>query len=284
MEKLPVGAAGAAAFAVVAAHLKPVFTLFSLGVTGLDGGFRLILAGLPAPFWIITVALLSWRLQGMRLALFAVLGLLLVLNQGLWQATIDTLSLVLTATLLSLAIAFPLAVAAEEMPWVRRFLDPVLDLVQTMPRFVYLIPAVILLGIDVPPAVFATLTLAVAPPIRIIATGLSEVDPHLVEAARAYGASRWQILAKAKLPLAMAAIMLGVNQCIMMSLSMVVIASLIGASGLGSAILDALSSLDAGEGFVASFAIFVLAVLLDRLTRAGAARLPGGGIALARSA
>jgi ABC-type proline/glycine betaine transport system permease subunit len=124
--------------------------------------------------------------------------------------------------------------------------------------------------------VFATLTLAVVPPVRVIATGLRQVDPHLVEAARAYGATPLQILFKVKMPLAIAAIMLGVNQCIMMSLSMVVIASLIGASGLGSEILAALSSLDAAKGIVASIGIFVLAILLDRITRAMATHLPGG--------
>jgi ABC-type proline/glycine betaine transport system permease subunit len=187
-----------------------------------------------------------------------------------------TLSLVLTSTLIALIIAFPLAILMEESWMVRAALEPALDFVQTMPRFVYLIPAVILLGIDIPPAVFATLTLAVVPPIRLIATGLGEVDGALIEAARSFGASRIQILRKVKLPLAIASIMLGINQCIMMALSMVVIASLIGAAGLGTEILQALSSLDAGQAFVASFGIFVLAVLLDRTTRALAERLPGG--------
>jgi ABC-type proline/glycine betaine transport system permease subunit len=274
--KLPIGDAGARAFDFVAAHFTWLFDAFKATVIALDAAFSGTLLFVPALVWIVVIAALCWRLVGLRLALFAVLSLLLLLNQGLWEQTMVTLSLVLTSTLIALVIALPLGILMAESRLVRAALGPLLDFIQTMPRFVYLIPAVVLLGIDVPPAVFATLTLAVVPPIRVVATGLGQVDPHLVEAARAYGATRFQILRKVKIPLAIAAIMLGVNQCIMMSLSMVVIASLIGAAGLGSEILNALSSLDAGRGVVASIGIFVLAVLLDRITRAAASRLPGG--------
>jgi ABC-type proline/glycine betaine transport system permease subunit len=274
--KLPIGDAGAQAFDFVAAHFTWLFDAFKVTVTALDAAFSGTLLFIPAAVWIVAIAALCWRLVGLRLALFALLSLLLLLNQGLWEQTMVTLSLVLTSTLIALAIALPLGILMAESRLLRAALGPLLDFIQTMPRFVYLIPAVVLLGIDVPPAVFATLTLAVVPPIRVIATGLDQVDPHMIEAARAYGATRFQILRKVKIPLAIAAIMLGVNQCIMMSLSMVVIASLIGAAGLGSEILNALSSLDAGRGVVASIGIFVLAVLLDRITRAVALRLPGG--------
>ena len=274
--KLPVGRLGEEAFNFVAAHFAGLFALFSLVVTAIEAAFRAVLLFVPAPVWIVVVALICWRLVGLRLAAFALGSLFLLLNQGLWGLTMLTLSLVLTSTLIALLIAVPLAILIAENRVVRVISEPILDLIQTMPRFVYLIPAVILLGIDVPPAVFATLTLAVVPPVRVISTGLRQVDPHLVEAVRAYGASPLQVLFKVKMPLAIAAIMLGVNQCIMMSLSMVVIASLIGASGLGSEILEALSSLDAARGIVASIGIFVLAVLLDRITRAMASHLPGG--------
>jgi glycine betaine/proline transport system permease protein len=274
--KLPIGRIGAEAFDFVAANFAGLFALFSLVVTAIEAALRSVLLFVPAAAWIVIVALICWRLVSLRLAVFALGSLLLLLNQGLWQLTMLTLSLVLTSTLIALMLAMPIAVLIAENRMVRAFSEPILDLIQTMPRFVYLIPAVILLGIDVPPAVFATLTLAVVPPVRIIATGLRQVDPHLIEAARAYGATPLQILFKVKIPLAIAAIMLGVNQCIMMSLSMVVIASLIGASGLGSEILGALSSLDAARGIVASIGIFVLAVLLDRITKAKAVQLPGG--------
>jgi glycine betaine/proline transport system permease protein len=274
--KIPIGQIGADAFDFIAANFAGLFTLFSLIVTAIEAAFRAALLFVPAAAWIVIVTFICWRLVGLRLAAFALGALLLLLNQGLWQLTMLTLSLVLTSTLIALMLALPIAILVAENRMVRAFSEPILDLIQTMPRFVYLIPAVILLGIDVPPAVFATLTLAVVPPVRVIATGLRQVDPHLVEAARAYGATPLQILFKVKMPLAIAAIMLGVNQCIMMSLSMVVIASLIGASGLGSEILAALSSLDAARGIVASIGIFVLAILLDRITRAMATHLPGG--------
>lgn len=274
--KLPVGRLGAEAFEFVADHFAGLFQLFSLVVTAMEAALRGILLFVPAEVWIVAVAVICWRVVGLRLAAFALGSLLLLLNQGLWALTMVTLSLVLTSTLIGLAIAIPIGIVVAESRIAQAVAGPLLDFIQTMPRFVYLIPAVILLGIDVPPAVFATLTLAVVPPIRVIATGLNQVDAHLVEAARAFGATRFQILRKVKIPLAIAAIMLGVNQCIMMSLSMVVIASLIGAAGLGGEILAALSSLDAARGIVASIGIFVLAVLLDRITRGMAARLPGG--------
>jgi ABC-type proline/glycine betaine transport system permease subunit len=276
MYKLPIGPVGARLFDLAAAQLGFLFRAFSHTVIAIDGTFRLVLLTPPAIFWIAAIAALCWHLLGIRFAIFAMTSLLLLVNQALWAQLMITLSLVLTSTVIALIIAFPLGVLMGESRAARAMFDPALDFVQTMPRFVYLIPAVILLGIDVPPAVFATLTLAVVPPIRAIAIGLAQVNEHLVEAASAYGATRAQILLKVKLPLAIAPVMLGVNQCIMMSLSMVVIASLIGAAGLGSEILQALSSLDAGQGFVASFGIFVLAVLLDRITRAAAERLPGG--------
>ncbi len=285
MHKLPIGPVGAWIFDVLTARLGWLFHAFSSAVIAIDAGFRFVLLTPPSFLWVAVIVALCWYLLGIRFAAFALASLLLLVNQALWTPTMITLSLVLTSTLIALIIAFPLGVLMAESRTVHALLEPALDFVQTMPRFVYLIPAVILLGIDIPPAVFATLTLAVAPPIRAIATGLGQVDEHLVEAARAYGATRAQLLVKVKLPLAIAPVMLGINQCIMMSLSMVVIASLIGASGLGSEILQALSSLDAGQGFVASFGIFVLAVLLDRMTRAAAERLPGGtGRHLARKA
>lgn len=274
--KLPIGPTGAWIFDVLTAQLGWLFHAFSSVVIAIDSAFRVVLLTPPAILWILVIAGLCWYLLGVRFALFALTSLLLLVNQDLWAPTMITLSLVLTSTLIALIVAFPIGVLMAESRSAQALTEPVLDFVQTMPRFVYLIPAVILLGIDIPPAVFATLTLAVAPPIRAIATGLSQVDERLLEAARAYGATRAQLLVKVKLPLAIAPVMLGVNQCIMMSLSMVVISSLIGASGLGTEILQALSSLDAGQGFVASFGIFVLAVLLDRMTRAAAERLPGG--------
>lgn len=257
----------------ITVHLAFAIRLFGAVVTGLYDGFVAASSGVPPLVWIGVVALLAWHAAGRGAALFSLVSLLLVWNQGLWLATLKTLSLVLTSTLLALVVAIPVGIIIAESRTLRVTLNPVLDFLQTMPRFVYLIPAVIILGIDVAPAVFATLTLAVVPPIRMTAVGITEVDRKLTEAGTAFGCTRWQVLRKIKLPLAVPAIMLGVNQCLMMSLSMVVIAALIGASGLGDDILRAIALLDAGQGLLAGLAVFTLAIILDRITRGWADRL-----------
>lgn len=280
--KIPLGHLGEAGVNWITLHLSPAIEGFGAAVTALDGAFLWVLISVPAPAWIAVFAALAWNTAGRATAVFAGAGLAAVWNQGLWLATLKTLALVLTATMLSLIVAIPVGIAIAENRPLRIAVTPVLDFLQTMPRFVYLIPAVIILGIDVAPAVFATFTLAVVPPIRIIAIGVAEVDSKLVEAGEAMGCSRWQLLAKVKLPLALPAIMLGVNQCLMMSLSMVIIASMIGASGLGDEILRAIGRLDAGQGIMAGLAVFVLAIVLDRITRGWAERIPQARRATAR--
>lgn len=281
--RLPLGRLGEAAVYWITLHLSPAIGAFGAAVTALDDAFLWVLTGVPAPAWIAVFTALAWRAAGRATAAFAAAGLAVVWNQGLWLATLKTLALVLTATMLSLIVAIPVGIAIAENRPLRRAVAPVLDFLQTMPRFVYLIPAVIILGIDVAPAVFATFTLAVVPPIRMTAVGIAEVDRKLVEAGEAMGCSRWQLLSKVKLPLALPAVMLGVNQCLMMSLSMVIIASLIGASGLGDEILTAIARLDAGRGILAGLAVFVLAIILDRITRGWAERIPQARRATART-
>jgi glycine betaine/proline transport system permease protein len=277
--RIPVGKFGEAGVEWITLHMVPLIHGFDALVTGLNEAFLWLFRAAPPFGWIIAITLVAWHAAGRGTALFALLGLLAVWNQGLWVATITTLSLVLTSTLLALVIALPIGIAIAESRPVRVSLTPVLDFLQTMPRFIYLIPAVIVLGIDVVPAVFATLTLAVVPPIRMTAVGIAEVDRKLVEAGTAMGCSPWQLLLKVKLPLAVPAIMLGVNQCLMMSLSMVVIASLIGASGLGDEILKAIAQLNAGDGIIAGLAVFVLAIVIDRITRGWATRVPQADLA-----
>jgi glycine betaine/proline transport system permease protein len=272
--KLPLGRLGEAGIHWITLHLSSVIEDFGTAVTALYSGLLWGLTLIPAPGWIAAATALAWHAAGRGTAVFAAAGLLIVWNQGLWPATEETLALVLTATLLSLVIAIPVGIAIAENRPLRAAVAPALDFLQTMPRFVYLIPAVIILGIDVAPAVFATLTLAVVPPIRITAVGIAEVDRQLVEAGEAMGCSRWQLLGKVKLPLALPAIMLGINQCLMMSLSMVIIASLIGAAGLGDEILRAIAQLDAGKGIMTGLAVFTLAIVLDRITRGWAERMP----------
>ncbi len=271
---LPLGRFGEAAVHWITLHWAPAITAFGTGVTALNAGIVWLLTVVPPLASIAGFTVMSWSAAGRRLALFAAVGLLLVWNQGLWISTMKTLGLVLTATILSLVVAIPLGIVMAESRSLRSALTPALDFLQTMPRFVYLIPAVIILGIDVAPAVFATMTLAIVPPARLTAIGIAAIERETIEAAESMGCSRWQLLAKVKLPLALPAIMLGVNQCMMMALSMVIIASLIGASGLGDEILMAIALLDSGRGVIAGFAVLVLAIMLDRTTKGWAGKLP----------
>ncbi len=260
--RLPIGQWGETAFAAVAAHAKVPFDCFTYLTVAINGAFKEVFLWPPSLLVIVTFVLASWYSVSRRFAAAIAIGMLLLKNQGLWEASMTTLALVITATIFSMLVAIPLGIAMGISRTTRRVCLPVLDFIQTI---------VVLLGIDVAPAVFATMTLAVPPPARLIATGLLEVEPEVVEAGKACGCSPWQLLLKIRLPLAMPAILLGLNQCVMMALSMTVIASLIGAGGLGSEILTAISSLDSGQGLVAGFGIFILAILLDRIT-AGFAR------------
>lgn len=271
--KLPIGQAGEAAVHWITAHGGWPIEAFGIGVGALYAALLALLGSVPAPLLILLVTAAAWRTAGRGTALFAILSLFLIWNQGLWASTLKTVGLTLTSAMLALLVAVPVGIAIAESRVLRAVLSPLLNFLQTMPRFVYLIPAVIILGIDVAPAVFATLTLAVVPPIRLTALGIMEVDRRLVEAGDAMGATPLQRLVKIKLPMAVPSIILGVNQCLMMCLSMIVIAALIGASGLGDDILRAISQLNAGDGIVAGFGVFTLAVLFDRITRGSAARL-----------
>ena len=272
LAKLPIGAVGEWAVGVSTTTLKPLFVLLGLVILSTAQVLRVILLAVPPWLVIIGVGILAWWLSGRALAIFAVVALSLQWNLRLWEPTAVTLSLVLTAALLSLLVAIPLGILMAESRIVTGVLNPVLDFLQTMPRFIYLIPAIIIFGIDTIGGVVATMTLAVPPPVRLTALGIREIDREVIEAGEAFGCSRWQLLCKIKLPLAVPSILLGVNQCIMMSLSMVVIAAMIGAGGLGAAILTGISRLDVGQGFEAGLGVVVVAILIDRLTKGFVAR------------
>ncbi len=270
--KLPIGAAGEWMIGYATTTLKPAFAALGLMILSLSRTLRGALLAMP-PWLLITIAFaLAWWLSGRGLAVFALVSLSLLWNLRLWEATAVTLSLVMTATLLSLLIAIPIGVLMAESRILAALLTPILDFLQTMPRFIYLIPGVIIFGIDTVGGVVATMTLAVPPPIRLTALGIWQVEREVIEAGEAFGGSRWQLLRKVKLPLALPSIMLGVNQCIMMALSMVVLAAMIGAGGLGANILIAISRLDAGQGFEAGLGVVLVAILIDRMTKAMVAR------------
>ncbi|WP_353893315.1 ABC transporter permease subunit [Proteinivorax hydrogeniformans] len=215
----------------------------------------------------VFIGSLAYTRSGTGVAVFAALGIMLISNIGLWEQSVQTISLILTSTLLALVISIPLGILAAKNDTVDAFLRPILDFMQTMPAFVYLIPAVVLFDIGSTPAAVATIIFAMPPAIRLTNLGIRQVPEELVEAGKAFGSTPSQMLFKIQLPQAMPTIMAGINQCIMLSLSMVVIASMIGARGLGSVVMRGVSQLETGVGFEGGIAVVIIAIILDRLTQ-----------------
>lgn len=239
----------------------------------LIAGLNAALAFLPPWLFIALVALLvllsaGWRRPGgWGLAVFSVLGLGLVWNLGYWADLDKTLALVLAAEVLVLLIGVPLGILTAKSRTLERVLRPVLDVMQTMPAFVYLVPAVIFFGLGLVPGVLSTTIFALPPLIRLTALGIRQVPRELVEATQSFGATWWQLLVKVQVPTALPSIMAGVNQSIMLGLSMVVISAMIGAGGLGNVVLEGITQLDVGKGFVGGLCVVILAIILDRLTQ-----------------
>jgi glycine betaine/proline transport system permease protein len=198
-----------------------------------------------------------------------ILGFLFILNQGYWDRTLETLTLVLSSCVLCMAIGVPLGIAAAHRPTLYAAMRPVLDLMQTLPTFVYLIPAIVFFGIGMVPGLLATAIFVLPAPVRLTHLGVSSTPSSLIEAGEAFGASRSQLLWKIELPYAMPQILAGLTQTIMLSLSMVVIAALVGADGLGVPVVRALNSVNTALGFEAGLVIVVVAIVLDRIFRAG---------------
>jgi glycine betaine/proline transport system permease protein len=223
----------------------------------------------PHPLIVIAVisALAFWLRRSIAITLFTCLGLLLIMNQGYWKETTETLALVLASTFVSMVIGIPLGIAAARRAWVYAAMRPVLDLMQTIPTFVYLIPALILFGLGMVPGLIATVIFAIPAPIRLTRLGIISTPPSLVEAAVAFGARPMQVLRKVELPFAAPQIMAGLTQTIMLSLSMVVIAALVGADGLGVPVVRALNTVNVAKGFEAGLCIVILAIILDRMFR-----------------
>lgn len=249
-------------FSFIFDPLKEVFGFFMTWTSD-------ILLLVPPIVLIIIVAILAFLISGKRLGLaaFSILGLLLIENQGFWAELIDTFSLVLISSLLSIVIGVPLGILMSKSKIATIILTPILDFMQTMPAFVYLIPAVAFFGIGMVPGVFASLIFATPPTVRFTNLGIRQVSTELVEAADAFGSTGMQKLVKVELPMARATIMGGINQTVMLSLSMVVIASMIGAPGLGREVLSALQRAQVGSGFVAGIGIVILAIIIDRFTQ-----------------
>lgn len=221
------------------------------------------------PPWAVIIALgaLAWWLAGRRIAIWTIAGLAFLWNLGLWLPTLQTLTLVTVATLVAVAIGIPLGILAAINRRAYRVTMPVLDFMQTMPAFVYLIPAIPFFGLGPVSAIFATVIFAMPPAIRLTTLGITQVPKELIEAADAFGSTKWQKLTKLQLPMAVPTIMAGINQTIMLALSMVVIAAMIGAGGLGGEVWKAIQRLKPGMGFEAGIAVVILAMILDRITQ-----------------
>ncbi|RAK05253.1 glycine betaine/proline transport system permease protein [Halanaerobium saccharolyticum] len=238
---------------------------FSSFIEFIVNGIESILA-FPHPLVLIAIfAVAAWKLKGKNMAIFVALGLSLVLNLGMWEPLVITLASIITSVLIALFIGIPIGIIKAHNKVVDLITRPILDFMQTIPPFVYLIPALMFFGLGNVSGVIATVVFAIAPPIRLTYLGIKQVDEELEEAGHAFGANWWQILLKIELPGAMPSIMMGINQCIMLSLSMVVIAAMIGAGGLGKPVLRSLNVVDIGLGFEAGLGVVIIAMVLDRM-------------------
>ncbi len=244
------------------------FRAFSDALGFVIEGFIDVLSAIPPVLLIAVIAGLGyWLHRSLGLAGLIVGGLLLILNLGYWEPTIQTIALVLFATLICILIGVPIGIYAAHNPWFATIIRPVLDLMQTIPTFVYLIPTLMLFGLGVVPGLISTVIFAIPAPIRLTQLGVAAVPKQLTEAGEAFGATKWQLLYKVELPHAMPTIMAGVTQCIMLSLSMVVIAALVGADGLGKPVVRALNTVNIAQGFEAGLAIVIVAILMDRVMK-----------------
>lgn len=248
-------------------YFGPVFDVIHTIIGGMVKGIENVLTFLPALVLIVIIAALAYWIGKWRMALFALIGLLLIDNLGLWGPSMQSLALVLTASILAILIGVPVGILCAQSNAVRNTITPILDFMQTMPAFVYLLPAVSFFSLGVVPGVIASIIFAIPPTIRLTNLGIRQVSPELVEAADAFGSTPAQKLIKLQLPIALPTIMAGINQTIMLSLSMVVISSMIGAQGVGALVYRAVSQAKTGAGFEAGIAIVVIAILLDRLTQ-----------------
>ena len=266
--KIPVGTWFGSGVHFATRHAQDLFDELSHGLTWVIGTLTAVLLDIPPLVLIGILALGTFMLhRTVALPIFTALSLLLILNLGYWEATTQTLLLILFATFISVMIGVPLGVCTAHRPWLYNIVRPLLDLMQTIPTFVYLIPTLILFGLGVVPGLISTVIFAVPAPIRLTCVGIDAVPKHMKEVGLAFGATPLQILLKVELPYAMPWIREGITQCIMLSLSMVVIAALVGAGGLGVPVVRALNSVQVGMGFEAGFAIVLLAIVLDRVSR-----------------
>ncbi|SMH51280.1 choline ABC transporter permease subunit [Maritimibacter sp. HL-12] len=266
--KIPVGRTARTVFDWLQDVGAPFFDWVSWIMENMIDGILWLLQSPPPLAVVAAFALLTFALQrNWKTALLVTIGFLFILNQGYWEATTESLTLVLSAGVVCMSLGVPIGIAAAHRPRLYTWMRPVLDLMQTLPTFVYLIPAIVFFGIGMVPGLLATVIFVLPAPIRLTHLGISRTPVALKEAAQAFGATKSQLLWKVELPYAMPQIMTGLNQTIMLSLSMVVIAALVGADGLGVPVVRALNQVNTALGFESGFVIVVVAILLDRMLR-----------------
>ncbi|WP_366922956.1 proline/glycine betaine ABC transporter permease [Metallumcola ferriviriculae] len=248
-------------------NFAPFFDLIKSFLLALISNLEMLLLAVPSLILIAFIALIAWKTAGKGVALFAFLGLLFVNGMELWPETMATLSLVLSAALMALVVGIPLGILSARNSTVDYIIRPLLDLMQTMPAFVYLIPAVLFFELGDVPGAVATIIFSMPPAVRLTTLGIRQVPEEVVEAAMAFGSTPKQLLFKVQVPLAIPTILAGVNQTIMLALSMVVIAAMIGAGGLGIVVLRGITQLKFGMGFEGGLAVVILAMVLDRITQ-----------------
>ncbi|MCB1918138.1 MAG: glycine betaine/L-proline ABC transporter permease ProW [Rhodocyclaceae bacterium] len=249
-------------------NFRPAFQAIRLPIDATLNGIEQALLAVPALIMIVLIGLVAWQFGGRRLAIGSMLSLVAVGLIGAWNEAMVTLALVITSVAFCLLLGLPLGIAMARSDRLEAGIRPLLDAMQTTPAFVYLVPVVMLFGIGNVPGVVVTIVFALPPLIRLTNLGIRQVRPDLIEASRAFGASPWQLLTKVQLPLAMPTIMAGINQTLMLALSMVVIASMIAVGGLGQMVLRGIGRLDMGLATIGGLGIVILAIMLDRITQA----------------
>ena len=265
---LDIGGAFEAVINWLTENMDPFFNGISTVIKTVLGGLTSLLL-FPPPFVLILLfSALAWWLAKRWIGIFTLLGFSLIYYMGLWQATMDTLGLVITAVIISMSMGIPLGIWASKNNLVEKIVRPILDFMQTLPAFVYLIPAVLFFRLGPVPGIVATLIFSLPPAVRLTNLGIRQVPREIKEACRSFGSTSMQMLFKAELPVALPTIMAGVNQTIMLALSMVVIAGMIGAGGLGNEVLKGITQLKIDLGFESGISIVILAIFLDRITQA----------------
>ena len=268
LHKIPIGLWAKVFVEFLTDNFYEEFRFFSDGLDWFIQGLIFLLSAVPPVLLILIICALSYFLhRNWKLAIGVAVALLLIVNMGYWDRTLETVALVVYSTLISCILGIPVGIAAAHRRWLYTLLRPILDLMQTIPTFVYLIPTLMLFGLGMVPGLISTVIFAIPAPIRLTQLGIISVPKDLLDAGEAFGASRLQLLWKVELPHALPSIMAGLTQCIMLSLSMVVIAALVGADGLGKPVVRALNSVNIAQGIEAGLAIVIVAIVLDRLLK-----------------